>query len=603
MNRGGRGRNSRAEQGGSEFHELVEAGQGSRTNLIAATLVYLIAATGLFVYARRVLIEAPAFPPPEERLPLVLLGILPASLLAFFAVKLRALVADARRRRYGARLRLKLAALFAAAILAASLPQAGILLSLARAAQASAASDEVRRGLARGLTLLLSYYDEDLARLENIAKHELPALARGRLPAQADRVLESLRAREPRIDALELFSNGESAAFAGAPAARLLRAPAAAAPGALPASAGGGTTRFRYLVPWGTGGDALVLSLRLPDGFDETAEALTQGKRQTELLAAFSPRWAKLLFLVYLLLVAPLLLLALLFGLAASELIAAPLSSLEAATRRIAAGDLSLRLLAKPGDEIGRLIASFNAMLGEIERYRTNELRREKIDAWKDIAQRLAHELKNPLTPIRLAAERLLRLAQSDPERALEVLAPSALAIIAEVEGMDALLSDFRSFAALPEPAYDWTELRPLVEEAVALYEASYPDVSFIRSGVPQGIVLRVDRAQIKRVLTNLFSNALDAMNGKGSLEIRAELVTTAESRYCRLLIRDDGCGVPAGLRERVFTPYFTTKASGTGLGLSIVERIVTDHGGFVRMESEEGVGTSLYIDLPVAGV
>jgi signal transduction histidine kinase len=165
---------------------------------------------------------------------------------------------------------------------------------------------------------------------------------------------------------------------------------------------------------------------------------------------------------------------------------------------------------------------------------------------------------------------------------------------------MDALLDDFRSFASLPEPQRDWTELSSLVADSVAVYAASYPDVRFILGGVPSGLTLRVDRASMKRALGNLVANSIDAMQGRGEIEISADLVKAADSRYCRLRIRDTGCGIPASLGEKVFMPYFTTKSAGTGLGLSIVERIVAEHGGSIRFESDEGAGATFIVDLPL---
>jgi signal transduction histidine kinase len=175
------------------------------------------------------------------------------------------------------------------------------------------------------------------------------------------------------------------------------------------------------------------------------------------------------------------------------------------------------------------------------------------------------------------------------------------LAIIAEVEGMDALLSDFRAFAALPEPLRDWADLRAIVGESVSLYAASYPDVAFDWEGLPSGLSLRVDKAQIKRALANLFTNAVEAMGGHGRIEIGADLVKTSNTRYCRLKVSDDGPGIPEEILGKVFSPYFTTKSTGTGLGLAIVERIVVDHGGSIRCESAEGAGATFYIDLPLS--
>jgi nitrogen fixation/metabolism regulation signal transduction histidine kinase len=343
-----------------------------------------------------------------------------------------------------------------------------------------------------------------------------------------------------------------------------------------------------------------VLSLRLPEGLDKAAAALSASARTAAFLEPFSAKWASLLVLLYCFLVLPLLLVATLLGAVAADFVAEPLVSLEEATRRVAGGDFGVRLIVKPGDETGRLVASFNRMLGEIERSRSDELRREKIDAWQDIAQRLAHELKNPLTPIRLAAERVLKRWRNDPALTAPIIEGSMLAIVKEVEGMDALLGDFRAFASLPEPQRDWTELSLLVADSVALYAASYPDVRFRLEALPAGLTLRVDRATMKRALGNLIANSIDAMEGRGEIEIAADLVKAADSRYCRLKIRDTGHGIPASLGEKVFMPYFTTKSAGTGLGLSIVERIVAEHGGAIRFESDEGSGTTFYVDLPL---
>jgi nitrogen fixation/metabolism regulation signal transduction histidine kinase len=317
-------------------------------------------------------------------------------------------------------------------------------------------------------------------------------------------------------------------------------------------------------------------------------------------MAPFSERWTRLLALLYALLVLPLLLVAAILGFAAADSVVDPLASLEEATRRVASGDFGVRLLVKPGDETGRLIASFNRMLSEIERYREGDLRQGKLDAWKDIAQRLAHELKNPLTPIRLAAERLLKVAKTDGAKALSLIEDSMVAIVAEVEGMDALLQDFRAFASLPEPEREWAELRGIVAESVSLYAASYPEVLFTYEGVQEGVTLRADRTQLKRAFANLFANSVEAMEGKGRIEISSDLVKTADSRYCRLRVSDTGPGMSREVLARIFSPYFTTKGTGTGLGLAIVERIVADHGGSIRCESEEGAGASFYIDLPL---
>lgn len=566
-------------------------------DLLSVALVYAVVLVGTWLYSRRILDESPRFPGAGEALPLLLLGVLPLALLAFFALRIRRLLGDLAERRYGSRLRIRLSLLFLAVALAASLPQALFLTRLAGLSQATAVAKATRAGLDGGMDLVLGYYGEDSRRLAYIAQNDLPQAARGRLPKQASRVLADLAAREPRLEALEWFPNSGESVLAGPSAARLGFRPTPSARGALPSASSGGVGRLRFAVP--AEGGVAVLTLRLPEGFDRSLGELAEAIRGAELLVPFTASYRRFLALVLAFLVLPLVLLAGILGLQAADLVAEPLVGLEEAMRRVARGDFRVRLLAKPGDETAQLIASFNRMLGEIERYRSDELRKEKIDAWRDIAQRLAHELKNPLTPIRLAAERLLRVKRNDPARALEILEDCMLAVVTEVEGMDALLQDFRSFASLPEPQKDWAELGPLVEDAVALYRASYPGVDFDLERLPRGLTLRVDRAMFKRALGNLVANAVDAMDGRGKVSIGADLVKSSASRYCRIRVSDTGKGIPASIGDRVFSPYFTTKTTGTGLGLSIVERIVADHGGAIRFESAEGFGTSFYIDLP----
>jgi two-component system, NtrC family, nitrogen regulation sensor histidine kinase NtrY len=582
-------------------------------DLVSVLIIYLLTALGAFLYAQSVLAGAPDFPGVFERLPIALLAILPTALLVVLVARGRRLALDLRAKRYGSRLRLRLTGLFALGIAAAALPQGLFLLRIANLAQASSSSADVRDALARGQALALGWYDEELGRVER-AGMELArryGASRGesgkRLPDAAV-LLAELKARDPRLEALELFARGRSSDFAGPFDARLQSPPPPPTEGSsghqLAASSSGDTSLLRYAIPLaaasGARGSFAVLSLRLPDGLDRAAAALSAAARTESFLLPFSAKWAHLLGLLYGFLVLPLLLAALLLGMTAADLVAEPLASLEEATRRVAKGEFGVRLIVKPGDETGRLVASFNRMLDEIERSRSDELRRGKIDAWQDIAQRLAHELKNPLTPIRLTAERVLKRWQADPAQAASIIDGSMLAIVKEVEGMDALLGDFRAFASLPEPQRDWTELASLVADSVALYATSYPDVRFTLSGLQEGLTLRVDRASMKRALGNIIANSIDAMEGAGEIEISADLVKAADSRYCRLRIRDTGCGISASLGEKIFMPYFTTKSSGTGLGLSIVERIVAEHGGAIRFESDEGAGTTFFVDLPL---
>ncbi len=582
-------------------------------DILSVLAVYALVLLGTYVIARQILGRAPDFPNLEGRLPVAVLAVLPLSLTLLFFARARDLLLDLRVRRYGALLRLRLSLLFLLAIATASVPQGLFLLRLAVRAQSASASEEVRAALSSGAALALSWYDEEQARLSRVAETvvsvrtaNLSGSHPGAALPDAKALLDELRTREPAIEAVEIFAASKRVDFAGDESARFFGTIPAPSPGKsgqfLPASASGEINRIRFATAWlpPRREGIAVLTLRLPENLEKSTELLGRASAIAELLVPFSHRWSELLALLYAFLVLPLLLLAVLLGLSAADLVVEPLSSLQDATRRVAEGDFGVRLIVKKGDETGRLVASFNRMLDDIQHSRSVELRKEKIDAWKDIAQRLAHELKNPLTPIRLAAERVLRRWETDPAQALEIIEASMIAIVKEVEGMDALLSDFRAFASLPEPQRDWVDLRSLVEEAVALYSASYPDIRFSFEGMPSGLSLRIDRAAMKRALGNLIANSVDAMQGRGSIEIAADLVKAADSRYCRLRFRDSGKGIPASIGEKIFVPYFTTKSSGTGLGLSSVERIVADHGGEIRFESEEGAGATFFIDFPL---
>jgi len=564
-------------------------------DIVSVFLVYVVSGIGFLIIGSSLMSSSSLDSPPST--PLLLFGILPLATLIILGFQIRSLFRSFTRRRYGSHLRAKLAALFMGVVLMASLPQGILTLRLVNLAGEALRSTATLGGAKEGLRLLLAWQDADRKRLESIASDGF-----GRFSAATgdpEALLAALQAIEPRMEAVEIFARGRPARGAGPAEARLAERPQAGISGALPTETREGVSRLRQAVA--RGDSVIVLCLRLPEGWESATSAIAAAAREAEAMVAATDRWPAFIGFMYALFVLPLFLLALMIGIAAADFVSEPLAGLEEATKRIASGDTRMRLLAKQGDERGWLIASFNRMLDEMERWREGDRMQERIDAWKDIAQRLAHELKNPLTPIRLASERLLRTARNDPPRALEILESSTLAIIAEVDGMDNLLGDFKSFASLPSPQRDWCDLAELVEDSIAVYRASYPEVEFTTGHLPEGTRLHVDKAMIKRALGNLIANAIEAMEGKGRLDIGADLVKTGDSGYCRLRLSDTGCGIRPEDRDRVFIPYFTTRKTGTGLGLAIVERVLHDHGGRIRFDSTPGTGTVFWIDLPVA--
>jgi nitrogen fixation/metabolism regulation signal transduction histidine kinase len=243
-------------------------------------------------------------------------------------------------------------------------------------------------------------------------------------------------------------------------------------------------------------------------------------------------------------------------------------------------------------------------MVQNLEKSRNALLKAEKISVWQTMAQQLAHEIKNPLTPIKLSAERVLRRWRNEPERVGEILESSMLAIIQEVEGLSTMLTEFRTLSRPTELSRTGTMIRDQIEESIGLYRGSYPGIEF-DTGHVEAISVKMEKRYLSQILTNLIINGIDAMDGKGQapkgrMEIRTDLVKKRESRYCRLSIKDTGKGISAEDGAEIFTPYFTTKESGTGLGLPIVERIVSDHGGTIWFNSAIGLGTTFFVDLPI---
>jgi nitrogen fixation/metabolism regulation signal transduction histidine kinase len=343
-----------------------------------------------------------------------------------------------------------------------------------------------------------------------------------------------------------------------------------------------------------------VITWDLGEGFNSRLETIENERARFRIIDSIRYNIQRLLVFYYGVFFLPAILMTLIIALSFARRITSPIRDLTEATRKVAEGDFSIQVLPRKGDELALLVRSFNAMVKELENSRTALVKAEKISIWQTMAQQLAHEIKNPLTPIRLSAERVLRRWRNEPEKIGEILESSMLSIIQETEGLSTLLTEFRTLSKPMEPSQSWTEVRGLVEEAIEPYGVSHPGVGFDIDNVEKGISIKIDRHRLGQILTNLIINAIDAMDDAGLIEIRTDLVKKRASRYCRISIRDSGKGISEEDAKSIFTPYFTTKESGTGLGLPIVERIVNEHGGAIWFDSAKEAGTTFYIDLPI---
>ena len=227
----------------------------------------------------------------------------------------------------------------------------------------------------------------------------------------------------------------------------------------------------------------------------------------------------------------------------------------------------------------------------------TELLKAQRLAAWREVAQRIAHEIKNPLTPIQLSAERLRRRLSSDrsPEEK-RLLEEATGTIIQEVDGLRQLVDEFSRFARMPALTPKPTDLARLLEGVVVLYRESHPSLA-IRSVFSDLPPIEVDPDQIKRAVLNLVDNAVEAVGGTGEVVVQTDWLP--EAHRARIVVADDGPGIAADDRDRLFVPYFSTKATGMGLGLPIVHQIVSDHGGTIRVEDNTPHGSRFVIELP----
>jgi two-component system, NtrC family, nitrogen regulation sensor histidine kinase NtrY len=280
-----------------------------------------------------------------------------------------------------------------------------------------------------------------------------------------------------------------------------------------------------------------------------------------------------------------------------AERIADPVNRLTRATGRIARGDLDARILETSSDEFRRLVEAFNRMAADLQRQRVELERTNRLAAWADMARQVAHDIKNPLTPIQLNAEHLRRVHEDQDAPLGRVLDECVNNILTQVRLLRQIASEFSSFASSPTPRPEPTSLGDLVREVVTPYETGLAGRVSITLELPEALPrLMVDKTILARALTNIIENALHAMPGGGTLTLRAR---TADTQHVELAIIDTGVGMDRASFDRIFEPYFSTRASGTGLGLTIAKRNVELNGGTIAVASERGKGTIVTILLP----
>ncbi|MBI1911649.1 MAG: HAMP domain-containing protein [Deltaproteobacteria bacterium] len=261
-------------------------------------------------------------------------------------------------------------------------------------------------------------------------------------------------------------------------------------------------------------------------------------------------------------------------------------------------------------DKVMTVLVNLNALKDEAGNYLgmvavlddlTHLLKTQRMFAWKEVARRIAHEIKNPLTPIKLSAQRLRKKYLDKFPEDDTVFDECTATIIKQVDELKTLVNEFSSFARMPASNPSSNDLNEIVNETLSLYKAGQRKIAFESSVDRRLPVLDIDRDQIKRVLINLIDNAIAAVGEQGC--VRIETLFVEELQLARLEVIDNGTGIPAEAKHKLFEPYFSTKKSGTGLGLAIVSNIIADHNGYIRVKDNTPNGTRFIIELPVKAI
>jgi len=290
----------------------------------------------------------------------------------------------------------------------------------------------------------------------------------------------------------------------------------------------------------------------------------------------------------------------LLLGWWVSKRITQPVEELANGARDVASGRWDTQIDVQGTDEVGQLADAFNHMTQTLASQKEKLVQTERVAAWRELARRLAHELRNPLFPLQITVENLQRARQLGPAQFQEVFNEATATLKAELSNLNSIVGRFSDFSKMPAPHFTRVTVNETLRNAVRLFEPQFTAVGkpaitteyFLNDALPE---IDADPELLHRAFQNLVLNAMDAMSAGGTLTLR----TTDGKETVRIEVADTGKGLTPEECSRLFTPYYTTKQLGTGLGLAIVQSVVADHHGTISVSSEEGRGATFRIDLP----
>ena len=277
-----------------------------------------------------------------------------------------------------------------------------------------------------------------------------------------------------------------------------------------------------------------------------------------------------------------------------------PIVQLARAAQDVASGNWNASVEVEGHDELAQLADSFNRMTTELLVQKERLVQTERVAAWRELARRLAHELKNPLFPLQLTVENLVRAKSQGPEVFEEIFRESSETLLAEISNLKGIIGRFSEFSKMPQPQFQRVQVNEIVEAVTRLFQAQFQmqgrEAISCQTQLDQHIrPIAADSELLHRALSNLVLNAMDAMPKGGTLTLR----THGHDGKVTIEVSDTGSGLTPEECQRIFTPYYTSKEHGTGLGLAIVQSVVSDHGGRISVQSEPGKGTTFTIELP----
>ncbi|WP_276360251.1 ATP-binding protein [Daejeonella sp. H1SJ63] len=286
------------------------------------------------------------------------------------------------------------------------------------------------------------------------------------------------------------------------------------------------------------------------------------------------------------------------FAVFVAKKITSPLTLVEESLRKTQIGRKNEPILWKSNDEIGKLIKEYNNMIAALEESALKLGRSERETAWREMAKQVAHEIKNPLTPLKLGVQ-LLEKSWKEKDPKFDVkFEKFSKSFIEQIESLAHIASEFSNFAKMPETILEPVVVRKIIDQSVELYRQSENTVIRIDDQCKQKVRIKADRDQLLRCFNNLIKNAIEArQEGKQCL---IDIRVYCEKNRIYIEVRDNGKGIPNSVRDKIFVPNFTTKSSGTGLGLAFVKQAIENIDGSIRFETAPGLGTTFYIMIPI---